>query len=325
MLKTVESTELAFGLNMANGEHTFPERDREVFHPKNGLSWYEGQKALDLEGLYPDLWLPEHSLALVDKLNQHGGITLIGEVGAGKSTLLYGARAIMRAQGIPYVNINGHFTSTGTEEVLQAIDKTEDGGATIVYDSADYLVGGSRKIRSFPLERHIPRSLDIMRRLIEFRQRGGNLLLSSHHQDWIDDRAHPKLKPTWEELQEHTIPEVIDISLPTPEQRIRLLVKMGLEPDIATFIAELPDDPGFLDHILDRWGNSDYIDWTKQKLTNYQILKLMVKDQYRENDTVLDTINRTVNGLQTPEDSWDAVLDFTYSKTYLLTFFTKLR
>lgn len=298
--------------------------DMETIHPSNGVSWFEGGRTSEYDDIYSELWLPNHSQSLLDRLGREGGISLTGTVGAGKSTLLYGARALMRAQGIPYVNINGHYESTTAEQIIEAVDSAEENGMTIICDSADYLVSGrTRKTRSLPLAAYIPRNLAIMQRLIEFRQRGGNLLLSSHHQDWIEDRAHPDLRPTWDELVSYTVPEEVDIVLPSAAERAVLMRKMGVRGPVADFVAQLPEDQGFLDHIANRWGDKRYMEWAQRELSRYDILKLLARDNYEENKPVVEAITGTVDAGRPREESWDAVLQFTYSKTYLLTFFTR--
>lgn len=323
-MQRTESPLVGFGSSIVTAEQPLVERGREIFHPDNGVSWYEGDEAPDLDIVYSELWLPNHSLTLVDKLDQYGGITLVGTVGAGKSTLFYGAKAIMRAKRIPYLGINGHYTNTPAEDVTAAIDCAERNGAAVMYDSADYLVSAHRKLRSSSLERHISRNSAILRSLIDFRQRGGDLLLSSHHQDWVDDRAHPDLFPLWTELTDHTVREEVEITLHTVEEREVLLRKMGLDTNTARFISRLPHNSKFLDYIIHRWGDHKYTDWAQRELSSYQMLKLLAKDAYGENEPVIDTISEAISTDQAGEDSWKAVLEFIFSKTYRLVFFSKL-
>ncbi len=314
----------ALGLDSASPtRHHAGRKDGEEFYPNMGISWYDGESRSDIETVYADLWLPQHALSLVDNLRLHRGITLVGTVGAGKSTLVYGTRALLRADGTPYMNINGHYKNTKAEDVVKAIDVAEEKGMTIIYDSADYLVGGHRRVRTLPLSQHIPRNLAIMKRLIKFRENDGSILLSSHHPDWVADRAHPELLPAWEELVGHTVQEDIDITLPVANDRSRLLQKMGLHPDISDYIAQLPDNPGFLNHIINEWGDTDYMDWAQQELSSYQMLKLLARDNYKENEPVLEAVRNSLDGEAQEQDSWDKMLEFVYSKTYLLVFFTK--
>ncbi len=300
------------------------ERNRESFHPKNGISWYKGEKTSELDTLSEELWLPKHSHMLVDSLDRHGGITLIGTVGAGKSTLLYGARAIMRSKGIPYVNINGHYSSTKADEIIKAINSAEDNGMTVLYDSADYLAGSTRKVRSLSLTDHLARNLAILKRLVELRQRGGNLMLSSHHQDWVNDRADVNLRSAWDRLTAHTLPVQVDITLPTLTERAVLLRKMGFEEQSADYIAKLPDDPQFMNYIVHKKGDKRYLDCVQDALSRYEMLKLLARDSFQANIPVLKAIKKTLTTHDSEELSWDIILDFIGSKTYLLLFYTKL-
>lgn len=295
----------------------------ETTHRDNGLSWYEGGRVGDLDRVYEELWLPHHSRAVVDVLDQHGGVTLVGGVGSGKSAVLYGARAIMRAQGMPYVNINGHYTNTTAETVVGAIDSAANHGMAIVYDSADYLVGTSKKIRSLPLHKHLPRNTAIMERLMAFRDRGGNLVLSSHHGDWVRDMAHPELFPAWDTLVRRTVPFEINVRIDTADERDAFLRKIGAGASLAKYVAQLPDDPSFQNYIVNKSGDKMYLDWAIEALTSYRILKLLVKDNYKEHEPVIDAIAALQEGNGREEETWDTILRFAFSKTHLLTFFTK--
>lgn len=289
-----------------------------------GLITFDALESGNLADVYNQMWLPDHSIELVNSLQEARAITLVGEVGSGKSALLYGARTVMRAQAIPYTYINGHFKDSPAEEVINVINEAEKKNVTLVYDSADYLAGGSKKVRALPLRTHIPRNLAIMERLLEYRNKGGTLLMTSHTEDWLKDFGHPDLLPTWESLQETTAKQEVKIHLPEYDQRITLLNKMGVNSSIAEYIAQLPDNPDFIDHIANKWGDKKYIKWAQDNLTKYQTLKLLAKDNYGHNEQVLKTINESFKVNTDPTESWDSVLDFIYSKTFVVTFFSKL-
>ncbi len=298
--------------------------NNELCQKEFGLSTYNPAESNNFAEVYAQMWLPEHSLELVNSLQEQKAITLIGEVGSGKSALLYGARTIMRAQGIPYTYVNGHFKDTPAEEVINVINDTEDKGMTLVYDSADYLVGGAKKVRALPLRIHIPRNIAIMERLIAYRQNGGTLLMTSHHEDWIKDVSHPDLAPSWNELKAHTQEQHVEIQFPEQEQRTTLLQKMGLETSVAEYIAQLPNNPDFINHIANRCGDKKYIEWAEHCLTRYPTLKLLVKDNFKDNEPVLQAINESFVEGQDSKLGWDSILDFMYSKTFVLAFFSRL-
>ena len=300
--------------------------DNEMIDSKTGVYCYTGGVSSDLDKIRKELWLPEQAFGLVDSISKYGGVTLIGHIGAGKSAILYGARAVMRARGTPYVQINGHYKNIGSDKVIDVIDSAEAQGMTIFYDSADYLTAAHAKVRTLELSTHLDRNKAIMNHLIDFRQKDGNLVLTSHHEGWHNDRAHPDLIPTWIKLLDHTVQTELSIMLETFEDRTLLLRKMGLTPAVADFISGLSDNPDFLNHILNTRTSKEYITWAVDKLHSYQILKLFVKDTFDENGPVIDVIERTIAGdqSQSREACWDSVLDFIYSKTYRLVFYTKL-
>jgi len=298
----------------------------EIYNGVTGISRFTVAECglPDPKEVYADLWLPEHSGRIVEMLEMHGGVTLIGEVGSGKSALLYGIRRIMQVNGTSYIFINGHFTNSESTEVNEVIDGALNNGMAVIYDSGDYLVGGNKKVRQLSLDKHLVRSLTIMEKLTQFRQEGGKLLLTSHNENWVNDMAHPDLIPAWTELLNYTHKENIAIFLENHAERAALLEKTGLPADISSFIAGLPNNPGFLDHIINTKGDKKYTQWAVERLQRYQTLKLLSKDTHGENEFVLEVVKKTLEGRLPEYESWEAILNFIYSKTYRLLFHTKL-
>lgn len=299
-------------------ETTYTDRTGDVYDKQLGIAWHEGTNS---PGPAPELWLPQESSSVVEELKHNNGVTLKAGIGGGKSSILFGARSIMRYEGMPHLCINGHYKNTDAAEITKAIGVAEEKGIAVLYDSADYLVGAANKRqRVLPINEHISRNLAIMERLIAFRQANKGLLLTCHDDNWIKHAAHPDLFPTWKRLLGHTQEKDVKISFQTTAERARFLDKMEIPPDIVDFVSPLPNDPNFLNHILNKWGDKRYIQWAQEQLSSYQILKLLKKDKYKENEQLIARLKQTFSEGLPDEFRWDAVLDFVYFKTYALTF-----
>lgn len=282
-----------------------------------GISIYEGEPVVD-DIAQP--WLRQDSEEVVDKLRAYSRLTLQAEVGGGKSAILFGARALLRQNGVRYISIDGHYKNSDACTVVSAIQKATSEDYILIYDSSDYLACEKKPFRSFPKDIHVDRNLQIINTLISSSEL--TLLLTSHMDNWIGNNSSELLEPAFRELLHTTTPHFVEIVLDDVSDRFNLLANLGLGNPEATLLSELPSNAGFIDHIARLNGDKKYINWAIKELKRYDTLKMIVRDNYEENLTLLETMNKAVKGILPLEVFWSNLLEYVFSKRYRIIFYT---
>lgn len=309
---------------MEREQLVYLENTDEYYDVKHGISFYSGDVIPDWDEAYSELWLPQATLETYDLLMREGAVTIRGAVGGGKSALIFGNRTVLRTTGTPYVFIDGHYKSTPADVICEAIELAHENNIPVLYDSADYLAGANKKVRSMSLKKHIPRNIAILETLLEFRNQNGLLLMTSHRNTWINDLADDTLLPLWNDLISTTYVHDIDIRLDDVQSRFTLLEKLNLDYEIAAYLATIPENPGFINYLTHSTGDKKRVKQILEGLRTYQILKVLGIDNYEENIHVLEAIQDVVSGQGEEENCWKLLHDFVDSKIYRLLFFTKL-
>lgn len=298
----------------------------EIFHRYYGIAHYSGSRTDDrTKNTSNSLWLPGETAALYDIIiRQRCSVLIQGAAGSGKSALLYGIRASLRRDRTSYFYVDGHYEKAPVEALIETIQKAE-GSSIILYDSADHLLGKTRKVRGLPTTQHRQRTTDIITALIEFHDKGGLIAATSHDQQWISDLGDQELLPLWQELKSRLHVHQVKGQLSGAEELKAFYQKSGLSQLEATYLAELFDNPNFITYLLNqKFGDKKYIEWLKKLFYSYRIAKLIVADRFKENEDLLTELRRYQEIGDNEELFWSKFIDFVFRKHYRLLFHSKL-
>lgn len=317
-------------LSKQSGDAFIYSPNGEVFHRYFGVAHYSGRKTdRSHENISDSLWLPKESGEVYEIIvRERRSVFIEGSAGSGKSALLYGVRALFRRNHIPYYYIDGHYEKAPVEAVLETIKKaqnTNSNTAIILYDSADHLTGKSRKIRGLPIAQNRQRTVEIIRALCEFHDKGGLIAATSHDRQWIFDLADPELLPYWEEFKKKLYIHEVKGQFSGAEELIEFYQKSGLSQFEAAYIGRLMDNPNFITYLLNqKFGDKKYLEWLHKLFYSYRIAKLIVADKFKENEDLLRELKRYQEKKDNEVIVWNKYIDFVFKKHYRLLFHSKL-
>lgn len=295
----------------------------EVFYRQFGIGFYDG-RYVDNSAIYRrDTWLSGEAerVHCLLQTSPHG-MNLIGEVGCGKGAIVHGLRAIYRDEGRPYLDIDGHYQETPGNVVLKLIDRAVNSGADILYDSADYLVAKTKKVRRLSQDEHRTRSTLILEKLATVAQRGTKVITTSHDSKWRDDYFDPYLTTSWHQLTSMLSAYEVQGIFDGPVELGRFYEGNELTPEDAQYLAGLMNNPDFIDFLIQMKGDKKYLDWLKNIFFKYRTAKLLIADKFQEHIPVQEMLkNREVIG---EEQFWEAYISFVFNKDYRILFHTRL-
>lgn len=260
-------------------------RDGELFHRRAGLGFYSkslmgrhGDKIQTVEG-WRVVWLPGETEELSQQVEAGKSTLVVGELGAGKSALIYGLRALWRAEGKPYFLVDGHFTDTGIGKINAGLSWAMKNQAAVIWDSLDYLVGKSRKIRKLSTAKQHERAYRLSDSLVSFMDQGGVLIGTSHVQSWIDFLGDPTLiEGPWQQLTSRMGTHQVRGVFEKPEEAMQFYGLAKLEPSGASLLAHLKDNPNLEALLTPDNYHPETIQEIRDSLTKYRIAKLIALD-----------------------------------------------
>lgn len=282
-------------------------RDTELFSRENGLGFHSNgilQKHPGAIVEYTEprqVWL-ERETEEVGAIVKSGKSVLVeGDLGSGKSAIIYGLRALYRDSGLPYSYFDGHYVTTRPEKIAAALRWSEKNSAVCFFDSLDYLVGSSRRVRKMSKKKHGERSRAVIDVLINHVSKGGVLVGTTHTESWLNAYADEQLLDgKWTELvtkmNRHVVRGVFD----TPEQHLIFLRNAGFSLEEAHYFANLPTNP-LLRRIVD--AESGLFDQSKlvDSLRGYKISKLIALDPRERPSQMRVSLRRLVQGEEDEE------------------------
>ncbi|HEV2339863.1 MAG TPA: hypothetical protein VGT05_03815 [Patescibacteria group bacterium] len=193
------------------GEHTVF-RNQEALQIELGLGLYSPQlvNRVEMYSGKPDeqlisanIWLPSETNLVMSTIERGESTLIMGDPGSGKSTLIYGIRVKQRVLGSPYYFIDGHYQTTDEDFIFRKLRKALKKGAPVIWDSFDYLVGKSKKVRKSNLQTHIARSRELLQAASSFIDQGGILVGTSHSAPWLNGHGEASLvNGIWSDITE---------------------------------------------------------------------------------------------------------------------------
>lgn len=260
-------------------------RDGELFHLKAGLGFYSKKllerhrdKVKAVEG-WRVVWLPGETKELSDQVSQKKSTLVVGELGAGKSALVYGLRALWRVEDKPYVLVDGHFTETSAEKINAGLLWAQKNQAAVIWDSLDYLIGKSRRIRKLPMAKQQERTRKLVSCLTSFMEDGGVLIGTSHSESWIKFLCDPELiEGPWKQLTTRMDVHQVRGVFEKPEEATQFYSLAKLEPPEASYLANLKDNPRLRQLLTPVNYRPETIEEIYDSLTRYRIAKLIALD-----------------------------------------------
>jgi len=184
-------------------------RNGEWFHRNNGIGFFDPtlrNKRIDIPEIpQKPHWLVEETESLwQDIVRSNESVLATGDLGDGKSALIFGLRTTARKTDQPYVYIDGHFQDSSPIKLQASMLWAKKNNALFFWDSLDYLVIQSKKIRKKPISDHQERSNYVLRELIRFVSEGGKIIGTSHTSSWTDSYCCAEFtNGMWKELLGH--------------------------------------------------------------------------------------------------------------------------
>ncbi len=300
----------------------------EKFHRYHGIGYFNPNEMIQTtESDCNSIWLPHETKEVyLQLINDRKPIFLIGSAGTGKSAILYGLKAFFRKDNIPYCYIDGHYEKTASEIIVHAIQDETEKGSIILYDSADYLIGKSRKIRGLPLAENQNRSKLIFNVLKQSISNGALVVLTSHDDTWITEHGDITLLDYWKELQSKTTIHYVKGEFNGITELSNFYQKSGLTKAEAEYLANLINNPRFINYLLMKKVDSKYLDWLNEMYYKYSIAKLIVADTFQENKKLLSLLRKDLKDETSLNriPIWNEYIEFVYKKYYRLLFHSKM-
>lgn len=300
----------------------------EVFHRFHGIGHF-APGAKDATSSHDNIWLPKETQELFDTIV--GGLApcsvfIEGSAGSGKSALIYGLRAMMRRDSISYFYIDGHYEKSPVNVIVETIKKAINERSIIFYDSADYLIGKSRKIRGLPMKEHVLRSITILKTLQEAIDQGACVVFTSHNETWVKEHSQEEIFPEWVKLKEKVRVHNVKGQFSNPDELSIFYQKSGLSKPEANYLANLINNPNFISRLLNKKGDKKYVDWLRNIFFSYSMAKILMADIFDENQRILTLIKQDLGGKIRLNRVliWDEFIDFIFRKDYRLLFHSKL-
>lgn len=281
-------------------------RDEELFYLKKGMGLYKPSISAKVSGQVRTLpqsriiWLPSET-EQVAQLAEQKQLLLVGELGAGKSALVYGLRAKYRDTERPYVYIDGHFSKTEPTDIEQHLDWAVKHEAVTNWDSLDYLIGGSRKIRKLSRNMQRERSKLVGKILLQYLNENRPFVGTSHSEPWIRTYGDPVLiEEIWTDILSHLTPHLVRGVFDTPEEAIQFYCHAGINEPEATYLATIPNNRRFLkvlgSHNTEP-SNPKLYEEVSESLRKYRLAKLIALDEREDSERVRKGVAKFTTGL----------------------------
>ncbi len=298
-------------------------RDEEVFHRRTGLGFYDPQlveklRKFGIQRGNRNIWLPSETLELASNAAGGKSVLVVCELGAGKSALMYGLRTLYREDGNPYAYVDGHFTMTPEPKVRSAMRWADRVQAELFWDSLDYIIGGSRKIRKMPRGEFPVRSHTIVHRLLEHMDQGNAVIGTSHSEKWVDTFGDPDLMSDgWKELLGSMEIHQVRGTFEAPEEFIQFYVSAGLSEEAASYMATLKTNPR-LEDALDPHRYSPELHQVISAITDaiprYRVAKLLALDPRDDSKLTRVALESLVSGTLSEDEFLKRLIEFIVAK-----------
>ncbi len=257
----------------------------------NGMKLFDGNPVGSLENFngssitvdelrnYYRVWRPEETVEAAHVLKEHGRLLVVGRPQSGKGTILFGLSEICDKQQIGYLMIDGHWLEAPTEQVIQAIEKADQEGKMIFYDSFDYLFAGSNKLRKQNKETHSQRTREIISAL---QKTTTPLVLTAHDEYWAKLVLNPALleehRDFLQTLGIYNLPRYIE----SEESRLAFLIDHEFELEQACKLLNFPNTDLTKSIISKTYRDSKYEKDLYLALQDYGVLKKLARREDKE-------------------------------------------
>lgn len=221
------------------------------------------------------IWMPEETLEAADILFTHRRLNIVGSPQMGKGTILYGLSGMLGELGKPYIFIEGHRQETPAEEVVAAIEKAQEEGAAVLYDSFDYNFAGSRSgVRTITVAKQMEKTPRVVNALA---QATVPVAITSHDEEWTKLFLNLSLKEQFKDqldtYQEYKIPS----NLRSEKSALRFLLDHGYSPEDAQFLIDSENNPQVLNAMINNLGDKEKVQKVFDALKKYPVLKDLVR------------------------------------------------